>query len=162
METKTISTIGAVFVAAVVGGVVGVKVTDTKPTPAEWSVAEGSTEWTKAVAEIARANGPETTEVACAPERVGTKDGVVLQWVCPGMGVLPAKLQAEIDKTCPDASAVKLTPTVNGSNVSYKTTCETGGTLPNTDPVPEPPKPVEAPPVVEEPVAEGEKVEPEP
>lgn len=154
MDAKIINT-GLVVVAALAaGGIAGKLTSDPKPTPAEWTVAEGATEWTKAVAEIARANGPEIKEIRCNPEREGTKDGIQLAYVCPGMGRLPDKKQDEVNKTCPGATAIRLIPTVDGKNVSYKTECETGGVLPNLDPVEELPKPVEAKPSEEPPAEE--------
>jgi len=139
MDTKTIA-FGIAVIAASVGGsaVVGGKTTTTIVAASEKPVDV-------AVAQVASIGA--TAEKSCELVRVGTQDGVVLQWACGG-AVMPQATQDELNKMAGDkATSIKFVPReVDGKTVLDATVTE--GEKPNTLPVPEATeevKPAEAP-----------------
>ena len=88
-------------------------------------------------------------EKTCELVRVGTQDGVVLQWACGG-AVMPQGTQDELNKMAGDKGvAIKFTPRVDEKGVTVLDAKVQEGVLPNTDPIPVAPEaaPVDPAPV---------------
>jgi hypothetical protein len=128
METLKVAALGVAIAVAAVPGIIAVS---KEQPPVQAASGKAVDTMAAHVLQVAKGDTP----VVCCRERVGTADGIVLEFACPGTSLTVGD-QAEMSKLAEADTRCIRFPTRPEGNVTVLDHELIAGVLPNLDPVP--------------------------